>query len=84
MKRARDDELLLSHQLKRLARRATLGLARTVAIAGNGSGDIFLAFSTANAQTYTKARLASLNRLPNAHIDPLLCNLQVTITQTPV
>ena len=37
------------HQLKRLARRAALGIGRTGAIGGNSSGDIFLAFSTANA-----------------------------------
>lgn len=43
------DAPLLPHQLKRLARRASLGLARTGAISGNGSGDLFLAFSTANA-----------------------------------
>ena len=42
------DAPLLPHQLKRLARRASLGLARTGAISGNGSGDLFLAFSTAN------------------------------------
>ena len=42
------DAPLLPHQLKRLARRATLGLARTGSISGNGSGDIFIAFSTAN------------------------------------
>jgi L-aminopeptidase/D-esterase-like protein len=39
---------LLPHQLKRLARRATFGLARTGSTSGNSSGDIFLAFSTAN------------------------------------
>jgi D-aminopeptidase len=42
------DAPFLPHQLKRLARRVTLGLARTGTIGGNGSGDIFLAFSTAN------------------------------------
>jgi D-aminopeptidase len=42
------DAPLLPHQLKRLARRASLGLARTGAVSGNGSGDLFLAFSTAN------------------------------------
>jgi D-aminopeptidase len=41
------DAPLLPHQLKRLARRATLGLARTGTIGNNSSGDIFLAFSTA-------------------------------------
>jgi L-aminopeptidase/D-esterase-like protein len=43
------DAPLLPQQLKRLARRAALGLARTGAVSGNGSGDLFLAFSTANA-----------------------------------
>lgn len=43
------DAPLLPHQLKRLARRAALGLARTGAVSGNGSGDLFLAFSIANA-----------------------------------
>ena len=43
------DAPLLPHQLKRIARRASLGLARTGAVSGNGSGDIFLAFSSANA-----------------------------------
>lgn len=42
------DAPLLPHQLKRLARRAALGLARTGSVSGNSSGDIFLAFSTAN------------------------------------
>jgi len=42
------DAPLLPHQLKRLARRATMGLARTGSTSGNGSGDIFIAFSTAN------------------------------------
>jgi L-aminopeptidase/D-esterase-like protein len=42
------DAPLLPHQLKRLARRAALGLARTGSTSGNGSGDIFIAFSTAN------------------------------------
>jgi D-aminopeptidase len=43
------DAPLLPHQLKRLARRAGLGLARVGGVAGNGSGDIFIAFSTAQA-----------------------------------
>jgi D-aminopeptidase len=42
------DAPLLPHQLKRLARRASLGLARTGSISGNGSGDLFIAFSIAN------------------------------------
>src|SRR5881396_3921688 len=43
------DVPLLPHQLKRLAKRASLGLARTGSVSGNGSGDLFIAFSTANA-----------------------------------
>ena len=43
------DAPLFAHQLKRLARRAALGLARNGSIASNGSGDIFIAFSTADA-----------------------------------
>jgi len=42
------DAPLLPHQLKRVARRAAMGLARTGSTSGNGSGDIFVAFSTAN------------------------------------
>ena len=42
------DAPLLPYQLKRVAKRAALGMARTGSLGGNGSGDIFLAFSTAN------------------------------------
>jgi len=42
------DAPLLPHQVQRLARRATRGLARTGSTSGNRSGDIFIAFSTAN------------------------------------
>lgn len=67
------DAPLLPHQLKRLARRATLGMARTGSLGGNGSGDIFLAFSTANPQVYhgDEKGLASLQALSNEKIDPL-------------
>ena len=68
------DAPLLPHQLKRLAKRATLGMARTGALGGNGSGDIFLAFSTANlnaARGDEKGR-ATLQAMTNDHIDPLL------------
>ena len=44
---------LLPHQLKRVAKRAAIGMARTGSLGGNGSGDIFLAFSTANPVSYT-------------------------------
>jgi D-aminopeptidase len=52
------DAPLLPHQLKRLARRIPLGLARTGTFGGNGSGDIFLAFSTANAEGLSTTSVA--------------------------
>ncbi len=67
------DAPLLPHQLKRIARRATLGMARTGSLGGNGSGDIFLAFSTANpsAGRGDENGLATLQALSNDKIDPL-------------
>jgi len=52
------DAPLLPHQLKRLARRVSLGLARTGAMSGNGSGDIFIAFSTANPDAFAASGVA--------------------------
>jgi D-aminopeptidase len=68
------DAPLLPHQLKRLAKRASLGMARTGSLGGNGSGDIFLAFSTANpnAALGDKEGLASIQALSNNFIDPIL------------
>lgn len=63
------DAPLLPHQLKRLARRAALGLARTGSVAHNGSGDLFLAFSTAVPQP--QGGLEHWRALPNASLDPL-------------
>src|SRR5262249_45854011 len=65
------DAPLLPHQLKRLARRASLGLARTGSVSGNGSGDLFLAFSTANPQAARKTGLVEVTLLPNERMDPL-------------
>jgi len=70
------DAPLLPHQLKRLAKRATLGMARTGSLGGNGSGDIFLAFSTANRGAAGpgsgKNGVVSIEALSNDHMDPLL------------
>jgi L-aminopeptidase/D-esterase-like protein len=65
------DVPLLSHQLKRVARRASLGVARTGGTAGNGSGDIFVAFSTANASAARSRPLAELTMLSNSRITPV-------------
>jgi L-aminopeptidase/D-esterase-like protein len=65
------DAPLLPHQLKRLARRASLGLARTGSVSGNGSGDIFLAFSTANREAAKQSGTAQLMMLPNDRMNAL-------------
>jgi D-aminopeptidase len=62
---------LLPHQLKRIARRVTLGIGRNGSIAGNGSGDIFIAFSTANAGASALGRPVALQMVPNDSLDPL-------------
>ena len=64
------DAPLLPHQLKRVVKRAALGIARNGGIGGNSSGDIFIAFSTANPGA-GNASLATLKMLPNDHIDPI-------------
>jgi L-aminopeptidase/D-esterase-like protein len=67
------DAPLLPHQLRRLAKRASLGMARTGSLGGNGSGDIFVAFSTANpnAAVGNEQGVASIQALSNNFIDPL-------------
>ena len=65
------DAPLLPTQLKRLAHRAALGLARTGSISGNGSGDIFIAFSTANPGAASPSGIHHLEMLPNDQMDPL-------------
>ncbi|MGH9791190.1 MAG: P1 family peptidase, partial [Candidatus Acidiferrales bacterium] len=65
------DAPLLPHQLRRVARRAALGLARNGSIASNGSGDIFIAFSTANPGAAKPEAAIALTMLPNERISPL-------------
>jgi D-aminopeptidase len=65
------DAPLLPHQLKRLARRASLGLGRMGSYAGDGSGDIFVAFSTANAAAQSGAAFVSAEFIENGRMDPL-------------
>ncbi len=65
------DAPLLPHQLRRVAARATLGLARTGSISGNSSGDIFIAFSTANPGAGATSGVAKLSMIPNERIDPI-------------
>ncbi len=65
------DAPLLPHQLKRVVKRAALGIARNGGIGGNSSGDIFVAFSTANPGAGKNSGLVSLQMLPNDRINPL-------------
>ena len=66
------DAPLLSNQLKRLARRVSLGLARTGTISGNGSGDVFIAFSTANKNSWAPDQVThSVQTIPNDLMDPI-------------
>jgi L-aminopeptidase/D-esterase-like protein len=65
------DAPLLPHQLKRIATRASLGVGRMGGRGENSSGDIFVAFSTANPGTASDTGVARVAMLPNARINPL-------------
>lgn len=63
---------LLPHQLKRLARRAGLGIGRSGSIAAHGSGDIFIAFSTGNAAFFAgKESMRTLQAWPDEALNPV-------------
>ena len=65
------DAPLLPHQLKRLVTRVALGVGRSGGFGGNGSGDIFVAFSTANAGAARDTGVAKVDMLPNARMNAL-------------
>jgi len=65
------DAPLLPHQLKRLTRRAYLGLARTGAISSDRSGDFFIAFSTANKVDMEPSQTLTAQWIPNSWLDPV-------------
>jgi L-aminopeptidase/D-esterase-like protein len=78
------DAPLIPTQLKRVARKVSLGLGRDGSYSGDGSGDIFLAFSTANRDADKQGSvgakgLRSLTMLPNDSLDPIfLATVQAT------
>lgn len=73
------DAPLISTQLKRVAKRVTLGLGRDGSYSGTGSGDIFIAFSTANSGAGSPQGLQKLTMLPNDQINPVfLATVQAT------
>lgn len=65
------DAPLLPHQLKRIARRVPLGISRVGSHGEQYSGDIFIAFSTANSKTAGRKGISNLEMLPNDQMDPL-------------
>jgi len=65
------DAPLLPHQLKRIAQRIALGVGKVGGRGENGSGDIFIAFSTANAEAFNRQSVVSVKQFPNDQINPL-------------
>lgn len=73
------DAPLIPTQLKRLARRVSLGIGRDGSYSGDGSGDLFIAFSTANPEAISQKGLRQITMLPNGNLDPLfLATVQAT------
>jgi L-aminopeptidase/D-esterase-like protein len=73
------DAPLLPHQLKRVAKRVSLGVAKNGGIGGNSSGDIFIAFSTANSGAGKEQNAANVKMLANDRINPIfLATVQAT------
>lgn len=65
------DAPLLPHQLKRIAARVALGVGKVGGRGENGSGDIFIAFSTANVSAFDRNKISRLDQLPNDLMNPL-------------
>jgi D-aminopeptidase len=65
------DAPLLPHQLKRIVQRVSLGIGLVGGQGTNGSGDIFIAFSTANPSAFQRANFTRVDVLPNDEINPL-------------
>jgi D-aminopeptidase len=73
------DAPLIPTQLKRIAKRVPLGLGRLGSFSGNGSGDLFVAFSTANPGIAAAKDIPQLKMLPNKNLNPLfLATVQAT------
>jgi len=65
------DAPLLPHQLKRIAQRIALGVGKVGGRGENGSGDIFIAFSTANPGAFNRQKVVNVKQFPNDQINPL-------------
>ena len=77
------DAPLLPHQLKRVIKRASLGIGKMGGTGGNSSGDIFIAFSTANQDAKKTRELATVSMLPNEMINPIF-NATVDATEEAI
>ena len=66
------DAPLLPNQCKRMAQRATVGQSRTGGVGLDGSGDLFLAFSTGNHYSAEEERIKSLRMVPSFNMDSLI------------
>jgi len=65
------DNTLLSHQLKRIAQRVTIGMGLVGGRGSNGSGDIYLAFSTANENGFSRDKTTTVETFSNDKMTPL-------------
>lgn len=65
------DAPLLPHQLKRIAARIPIGIGKVGGRGENGSGDIFIAFSTANPGAFNRDAVVTVKQFPNDQINPL-------------
>ncbi|MGE8149658.1 P1 family peptidase [Pseudomonas vancouverensis] len=78
------DAPLLATQLNRIAKRASMGLARMGSFAGNGSGDIIVSFSTGDAiNDVEEENPVTVTQFPNDKIDPIF-NATVQATEEAI
>ncbi len=73
------DAPMLPHQLERISRRVAMGLGKLGSVASNGSGDLFLSFSTANRSNAAADTVEHITALPNDRMNPFF---QATIDAT--
>jgi D-aminopeptidase len=77
------DAPLLPHQLKRIAQRVSLGIGKVGGIGGNGSGDIFLAFSTANKNSFSRTKETTATIFSNDQMGALF-NATIQATEEAI
>jgi len=77
------DAPLLSHQLKRIAQRVSLGIGKVGGIGGNGSGDIFIAFSTANKNAFSRTKETTATIFSNDQMGALF-NATIQATEEAI